>query len=805
MRRLPRAGIAAVLLLASAAAADTPTPTFPPNHHACPDVVGGDDRCIIALAGSERFKAAVWPGLTWLLVDADICDLTATGQTSPELAFQQVALAFPGPTQGVCSSVSGTMLRGADGPVDGVVASASAYYDFDKTRMAPAQGIAHGPDTPCRVDKAGGFVGTWATDTHAKCKAGSSWKTPCIPGGTACPEDPGDGSFCAEWSFLNGEAGVTVSGDEPCQQATNIQTVYDNLTAVVEANRFRGAFTVLVSERLPATSDPNYSNLAAMRSWLHAFVRSRQATQPLGLVDLESWGDVDPSTAVDACIENLSVFLDPTLEAGEFPRMRCSAPNVPRNEHFTPWIPTETATATRTATAIDTPTRTATETSIPATPTRTPTAAATPTSTNTGTQTPTGGMTAGPTAAPSVPLTTTCSDITKALLHVHNTCIDEAGTSVLRALRDKAKRIYKGGAGLGYVPGDCTMGGLDPSKCEIRFEWGASAYNNQLTPPTLDNEKLCNRANPVAGSDCSSDMATNTNHDAGTGKLGSGSCFEADWATFALWAGRNDPLCGRCSGDGSISCSVTTDSCACRGLSGGVSGQPNCKPTNAKLNTTCPANKGVCEAIVDTYRFGDDPNDSSNASAPPPLPKRQKPKAREIYFWETVNFLDRKFTKPIDDYGLDALLALPTPPTRQCAEAILNQGYEQLSQNMPSACVGTCTLPGNNGNVRYCTWQSDCPDTSGDNNACNIASGCRGELGACLDVYDTAATKGACGTVNLLAADGSSEEQKRCPTDGSDAGAQIPCATWSTICRGIIQRLDMLRYACLQRPAPGLE
>ena len=807
--------IAGLLALPAVAWAQTPTPTFEENHRACLDL-DGDARCGVGLLFSAAHAAEVMPGLTWQLVEADpLCLWTA--ETTPEGLAKQLF------TDGTCDA-GGDVLRGTDGFLEVRLFDALGVGDFEKTVDAPRAGICYGehPQDGCRLDVDGGYVGSWATDAHGKCIGGPNYRTPCVPAGFGTPT-PCPGSECKPWVFADGEAGVKVTGCGAgmCSQTTRVEWVMQNVTGFAAAARAVDVVPVLVIWRLPAPSHPTYPELAHLRTLLHAYEYERRGTSAaVNLIDLESWAlaetegqpllwDIETRgpVAINSCVAGKAVNLHPEYELGEYPRQRC-VEAFRRPLEFTPWsTPTVTATATRTATETRTPTRTATGTG---TPTHTPTLTATATPTNSpdgGMPTSTVTLTPGGETPTPLAMTSTCSDPADAELSTRMNGCDEVGAALFRRLRDKATWIET----QGYQLATCARGSLDPAKCAVEFNYGASRYNNVLAfqgtlpKPSLENEPLCNNPAPVNSTSCSYDMATNTHHNAGSGKFDSGPCKQYDWVKFYQWIGDPaDPRCGYCSLDGTVNVSATAGSCPCRSIAGGANGQTNCNAALAAYETSCPSGDGVPVFRADTVRFGKKPADTSLPTADPDPPgARPRPKNREMYFWEVDGALVRLFGEPIDAYALGWLRAISPTVSDECASTALNVAFEEISQRgISTACVGHCLFPGNGGALRSCTWQADCP---GPGNGCVILQSCLQDLGTCMDQYDATAVKAACGTVNLSPATAGSEWQKQCPGGGADAGAQISCAAWQTFCQTVNAMADPIRYGCRQRARPGYE
>lgn len=314
----------------TATVTNTPTRTTPPTARRCPDR-DGDGKCGVAFVGNER-SAKLWPALQTLVADADmLCNWTVPSTTAPNMRAGQAALSTPGPTMGQCEP-SGTVWRGTNMFADVVVIDVASVYDFVHTATAPRAGICHGPDTPCRVEAPLGFVGSYATDVHAKCIGGPDYRTPCVPVGwgtpTPCSTDlaPADPvhSLCQPWVYADGEDGVIVRGcpQGTCQQRTNVQTVERNVLKMVELARARRAVPVLLFAPMPAAwqnslndqgvqttplpdgtpyPDSAYQavheaatrDLLELRSWLLATVRNSSTTaEPLALIDLQRAAEI---------------------------------------------------------------------------------------------------------------------------------------------------------------------------------------------------------------------------------------------------------------------------------------------------------------------------------------------------------------------------------------------------------------------------------------------------------------------------------------------------------------------------------
>ena len=800
-------------LLAAPVLAQTPTPTLPEEHFSCIDL-DADARCGFGLYGSER-SAEVLPGLQWQLTGADpICDLTSTGQTSP----QSLAKLLDG--DGSCTD-GGTVVRGSDGFLELRALDVLAYHDFAKTLDQPRDGICYGehPQTGCRLEIEGGFVGSWPTNAHGKCIGGPSYKTPCVPAGFGTPT-PCPGSECKPWIFGNGEAGVVVNGCPAgmCGQRSRPAWTMENVDAFAREARARGVVPLLIIWRLPAPTDPTWEELAYLRALVHAYEKKRRDTpEEVHIVDLESWAQIETAgnplswdlaargpVAINACVSGQATFLHPEYELGNLPRQRCAG--LRRPAEFQTWDPpTETPTPTRTATASSTPTNPpATAT---ATWTRTQTAAPSDTPlggvpTATVTYTPGGETPIPPTVSPE------CSNPAGVLTTARVNACDQYGVAMFRRLKDKAAWIFS--RGLGYRVGACQMGTLDSSKCAIEFNYGASRFNNVLAHqgtlpfPSFDNEPLCNNPAPTTDSSCGQDMAGNTDHNAKSGKFDSGSCRQYDHVQLWRWFGNPDARrCGYCSLDGRVSVSVTPNSCPCRSIAGGPSGNVNCNASTSAYEMTCPSGAGLPIYKVDTVRFGKKPADPSLPVADPDPPNaRPRPKAREIYMWEIDNALVQNFAEPIDDYALGVLRGVTPTITDECAETILDRIFDEMSEEyVSSGCLGTCSGKAD----RFCTKAADC-QLGGDFGTCTIAAACITQgYNACMDMYAQGTVRSRCGTCDNLEGGTSGDPFSRCPATPSCPGAQITCETWSALCDEINRLADPIRYGCRQRARPGYE
>lgn len=227
----------------------TGTPTLPATMHRCPDN-NYDGQCGVLLLGTSR-TAGVFPWLAWLAPSAAmLCDATAAGMTSGQMRALVDGLS----ASDTCTSLGGTVVRGADIPPDLVLIDVGALAIAEQVHAITApsaeHGICHGPDTPCRIEAPGGLVDTWQTGPHAKCAGGPNWRTPCVPGAGDCaadehPTDPFR-SLCQPWLYGDGENGVRVTDcpERTCQQRPHVHVVYDNVIAATRRLREHGRAVV---------------------------------------------------------------------------------------------------------------------------------------------------------------------------------------------------------------------------------------------------------------------------------------------------------------------------------------------------------------------------------------------------------------------------------------------------------------------------------------------------------------------------------------------------------------------------------
>ena len=555
------------------------------------------------------------------------------------------------------------------------------------------------------------------------------------------------------------------------------------------------------------------------QAWCIGTVGSGGTSQPLSLPSEMM------ARAIRACLEDWSNSREP--EWTFFGLLDCGSDRIPMNSAFKTWPPnsrTPTMTATRTITL---------------TPSFTPAGNTyTPTPVPANTSTPTGPLPTGTPLRPS----TLCSDWTLAeVAGSRVSACDKIAPAIFRFARDwatwidSADRGYgiQTAAGSGYI--DCTadannftgLARLNTSKCRIELERGASKENNDNNPPSFDNETLCNEPTVDNTSSCSYDLATTTDENAGRGKFEQGpapgeqTCTQTDWQRIWQWTGDPDmPACGYCSGGslgdiGKYSCSVTTGSCACRKIDGTTGGSENCLPTGPNAgtyDTACPGG-ATCQAKLDVFRFGTGGPDPVAGSDPAPPGNRTKPKAATIYDSEAVRGYQESYVRPIiEDFTakVRALDRADTPGadkiTDRCTEHALNTLFENMSQYVISnGCVGHCLLPGNRGNLRSCTWQSDCPGTG---NACLIESGCLDKVAFCMRTWSNPALKGTpdCGTCDLGPDDAQNQPTCTGPAaSGTCTTAQIPCATWQSWCTDLLEDIAPIRYGCRLRARPGYE
>lgn len=555
------------------------------------------------------------------------------------------------------------------------------------------------------------------------------------------------------------------------------------------------------------------------QAWCIGTVGSGGTSQPLSLPSEMM------ARAIRACLEDWSNSREP--EWTFFGLLDCGSDRIPMNSAFKTWPPnsrTPTMTATRTITL---------------TPSFTPAGNTyTPTPVPANTSTPTGPLPTGTPLRPS----TLCSDWTLAeVAGSRVSACDKIAPAIFRFARDwatwidSADRGYgiQTAAGSGYI--DCTadannftgLARLNTSKCRIELERGASKENNDNNPPSFDNETLCNEPTVDNTSSCSYDLATTTDENAGRGKFEQGpapgeqTCTQTDWQRIWQWTGDPDmPACGYCSGGslgdiGKYSCSVTTGSCACRKIDGTTGGSENCLPSGPNAgtyDTACPGG-ATCQAKLDVFRFGTGGPDPLAGSDPAPPGNRTKPKAATIYDFEAVRGYQESYVRPIiEDFTakVRALDRADTPGadkiTDRCTEHALNTLFENMSQYVISnGCVGHCLLPGNRGNLRSCTWQSDCPGTG---NACLIESGCLDKVAFCMRTWSNPALKGTpdCGTCDLGPDDAQNQPTCTGPAaSGTCTTAQIPCATWQSWCTDLLEDIAPIRYGCRLRARPGYE
>ena len=535
--------------------------------------------------------------------------------------------------------------------------------------------------------------------------------------------------------------------------------------------------------------------------------------------------ELSAALAVNACIEDVATNQAPEWEEGARPILLCSDPRIPRPPQFTPW-PTRTPVSTSTATRTWTPTPTVTATPTLGSGSPSPTATATATNTVAG----------APTSTPGS-MRAECIGVEPTNPKV----CDKIAPALFRSGRDWATWIdpARGGYGIQSSSGSgytsCQLGTIDPTKCANYPMFGASDFNNDWSPPTLDNELMCNEAD-TSGT-CARDVVGNTDENAGIGKFqhtknGSIECNQSDWDKVWKWQGDPDmPMCGYCSGDGSHTCSVSAGSCPCapgnEGCTvsltcrGGVDAGDSCT-TNADCtsgvcmgayDTSCGGD-GTCTAKLDIYRFGTGPAtggaDPPPGSDPTPPPgARTKPKAVDVYDWEAVRGYHEVYAGPIWRHFYDEVRSLTRANTGsgkitdRCAEQALNQMFNDMSQFVISfGCVGYCY----NKPTRSCTYDSDCAAShmSGPGGPCVIDTDCQRKVEYCMNGWDAASMQGAsdCGTCPLGSRD-PYDQRFACP--GACGTAQIPCAKWREWCEWIIGATDSIRYGCRQKARPGYE
>lgn len=514
--------------------------------------------------------------------------------------------------------------------------------------------------------------------------------------------------------------------------------------------------------------------------------------------------------AIRSCLEDWSRAKEPWWTYLGI--LACDPDRIEENPAFRTWPP---------YTATPTPTRTATRTpGVGATSTFTATA------TNTATVTPTGPTpTWTPTATPLPDaLRSSC-----ALPGDPNPLVcDKIAPAVFRKMRDHFTWIdpARGGYGIqassgtGYTA--CLAGTRDAAQCRLDVTWGSSDMNNDLAVETFDNEAVCYDFEADKATTCTKELARTTDENAGIGKFahtsgGSFECAMVDWANVWKWHGDPTmPRCGYCSGDGTRSCSVTTNSCPCTKVDGTGNSSPGC--VGGYYATSC-AGSGSCVAKLDGYRFGTDPTDTVSPAAPDPPGNRAKPKAPEIYDWEFVRGYLEVYYEPIFTYLVGQVRALTRADTGsgkitdRCAEQALNQMANDFSQDVISfGCVGRCS-----GKVtRACTFNADCTGFG----SCEAdpalgaytLSSCQTKVAKCMRGWEAAALSGSgdCGTCALGAVD--AENIPACP--GSCSTAQIPCATWRTWCEAMVGSpsvgtasalVSPMRYGCRQKARPGYE
>lgn len=467
-------------------------------------------------------------------------------------------------------------------------------------------------------------------------------------------------------------------------------------------------------------------------------------------------------------------------------------------------IPSSTPTTTPTNTRTATPTITDTPGGVT---TSTPTFTPTRTNTSTPSATPT-----GPTVTPEIPRVQCVEDPTLIGDPNPKAC-DKIGPTIFRAKgRDWGGWVAKYGIQLTGKAGlykQCEPGTRDPLKCKAEPKFGMSDANNKLNP-TLDNELLCNDLETDAGSTCSLRFALGTDENAGVGKFEQPSssgldCELTDWEKIWKWGGDQPmPLCGYCSGNGTLSCTVDGAAQTCPGA------VASCELAGA----------GECVAKCDVYRYGFRPDyiygDPSEDVSPPGI--RLPPKAGNVRAYEAVRCYHEKYSEPFlqemvtnlrsNTLSASAAAAIGNGAvagdhiTDVCSQRIIETYFERFSSEIvPKGCIGTCS----NKADRSCIYHSDCPAGG----TCNIAKACVAKLKQCITGWGSAALTGTntCGTCPLVASDKTDEAfltkdptcDTVCPT------AQVSCDTWRQWCFSTIDKLYPVIFGCRVRARPGFE
>jgi hypothetical protein len=715
----------------------TATPTFGENHHACPDVLGDDQLCGVWLVGATAFSDDVLPGLMFRMPDVgSLCDQTKDGQTSLEALQQQQAntsISFCGDT--------GTLVRGANAAGDLVAIDviSLAYQDLLHSWSAPADGKCWGQDPPvgCRVD--GDYVHTWRTPgMHAKCAWGAQYRTPCIPGGTACADDPGDGSACQAWLFGNDEMDnvqVTNCSSGTCQQRHELGRTMETVRQLVQTVRDRHAWPVLVVGRMPAVDDPLAVPLATMRGWAYAFLDDElAASRTLGFLDLETAHEhgVDQAVAFAACIENRAIDAEPELEQG-WPRLRqlCRAPYIPRGGDgtgpFVPWPPPATATRTRTPTLdprTATPTATAMATPTDTLPPGVPTFTKTLTPTRTATRTNTTG--ASPTATATLGIAPPRISQSCAGTGMWGNGLFKQNSKASNYLADGLIRATRNQAGwftslIGGSPGCPSPYGL--GQCS-RMIIGPGYLGNAASSSWVGVPNMARCGEIGGAANCTQDLGERLAHcrkdKASNPSEVNPDCTLMDWDAVFKRAGSNSrglpqSACGVCSNDGAQRCSVTENSCPC---SRDTDPFKYVSPLPGDTHAGCPVASGdgfykteaeggcpgggTCVPLCDVHLFGHSSQPGKytgigDLGFPGSLPP---PKDGE-YAWEVCNCPLREFIVPISNYLQDRYNELGISPA--CADTMQVAMSNAMNPVLAEGCVGKCSVAG-----PACTTDSDC-------------------------------------------------------------------------------------------------